>query len=351
MRLKPVRLPLYFMAISSILALSACGRDEDSALLSASKRAVTCGQILSCDAAPTAGIKTGFLSSDPKGTPFHFGKDYYLNESEDQWVIAQFQYGNYFFRKPLVHEQVDIQLLRGCGEGWESLGTAMTSAKGENVNIQKVEDLGGMVFFKIPDAQRLGLGRHRIRLVVSGDQTATELFLEVLPQGARLFVSDVDGTLTTSEIIEGVASVFGTLPPAHPGAADLLTGLTKKGYHPLYLTARSTNLIQRTRDFVRSKKFPGGVVQTSSATTFGISGDKGIAYKTAVLQDYEDRGFSIDYAFGNTKVDATAFANVDILDSHKFFYKFPKYVDYGGGVNHDNYGTLDAVRAAPNLCL
>lgn len=338
------------LVLGTAMTLVACGQANDSSL-SSSKLAPTCGVTPVCDAAPAPGVKTGFLTANPKGTAFHFGKDFYLNETQDQWVIAKFQYGSFLFRKDLVHEEVEVQLLRDCGSSWETLGKAFTSDKGEHVEVMGFSDLGGMIFFKIPTEKRLGLGRHRIRLVVSGDQTATELFLEVLPQGASLFVSDVDGTLTTSELIEGVAGVFGTVPPAHPGASALFTDLTKKGYRPIYLTARATAQVQRTREFISVKKFPAGVVQTSSASTLGLSGVKGVEYKTEALQALEDRGFKIAYAFGNTKVDAEAFANVSISDANKYFFKFDDYVEYGGGVNHSNYATLNDVKAAPNLCL
>lgn len=338
--------------LTSFLTLTACGVADDSSLSQSKVRAVpVCGVTPACDASAPIAAKTGFLTADPDGSAYHFGKDFYLNESEDQWVIGKFQYGNFLLRKPLVHEEVSVQLLRDCGSSWETLGKTFTTAKGEHPEVLRVQDEGGMVFFKIPDSKKLGLGRHRIRLVVSGDQTATELFLEVLPQGSTLFVSDVDGTLTTSELIEGLAAVFGTLPPAHPGASALYNGLTKKGYRPLYLTARSTNMIQRTRDFIFTKKFPAGVIQTSPAGTLGLSGAKGVAYKTEVLQSYEERGFKFAYGFGNTAVDAESFSNASIPDTGKYFYKFPKYSDFGGGVNHDDYSRLDDVAAADNLCI
>ncbi len=351
MRFKHMSLPLVALAFSSLVPLVGFGQSkEDLEPLSTTRSVASCGVALACDAAPPVGTKTGFLTSSPSGSTFHFGKDFYLNETEDQWVIGKFQYGNFLVRSPLVHEEVVIQVLRDCGANWETLGSTMTTAKGEHPEVLSVQDEGGMVFFKIPAAERLGLGRHRLRLQVSGDQSATELFLEILPEGTTLFVSDVDGTLTTSELIEGFSSIIGATPPAHPGAAQLLTGLAKKGYHPLYLTARATSLIGRTREFIKNKKFPAGIIQTSSASIFGISGDKAVAYKTGVLQGLQDRGFRLAYGFGNTKVDAGAFANVDIPDSNKFFFKFPKYSDYGGGQSFDNYENLQTVKDADDLC-
>lgn len=340
------------LALSGLmLTLTACGVASENSETAAEAPAPTCGVTPACDLAPILGKAQGFFTAKPKGDAWHFGKDFFLNETEDQWIIAKFQYGSYLFRSPLVHEQVEIQLSRGCGSAWETLGKVLTTTKGEHPAVLQYEDEGGMVFFKIPEDKRLGLGRHRIRLVVSGDQSATDLFLEVLPQGSSLFVSDVDGTLTTSELIEGVASVFGTLPPAHPGAATLFQGLASKGYRPIYLTARSSNLVARTRGFVTNKKFPEGVVMTTEASTFGLSGDKAVDYKTEILQGLEDRGFKVAYGFGNTKVDAEAFANVNIPDSQKYFFNFKDYSAFGGGASFKDYAGLTAVQGAVNLCL
>lgn len=328
-----------------LTAVSAYGQSSDSLELP------TCGVTPTCDLAPPLKAPEGFLSANPKGKAWHFGKDFYLNETEDQWVIAKFQYGNYILRSPLVHERVEIQVSRGCGNAWESLGEAFTTSKGEHPVTLGYEDEGGMIFFKIPEEQRLGLGRHRIRLTVSGDQSATDIFLEVLPQGSSIFVSDVDGTLTTGEYIQGLASVLGTLPPAHGGAATLLQSLAKKGYRPLYLTARSSNLVARTRDFLSNKKFPQGMVMTSVATTFGYSGSKAVEYKSAVLQSLEAKGFKLTHAFGNSKSDAESFSNANIPEDQKFFYKFDDFDAFGGGTSFKDYTGLREVQNAENLCI
>lgn len=309
--------------------------------------AYTCGVVPACNAAaPRAQAPKGFLGGKPLGKPYHQGHDLFFAEGEDQWVIGQFQYGNTFFKSNLVAEEVKIYALRGCGDAWELLGSAFTSDKRENPPVMGIEDEGGSVYFKIPDEKRLGLGRHRIRLVVSGDQSATELYMEVLPVGTRLVVSDVDGTLTKGELSEAFALLLGKLPSAHPGAADLFQKLVKKGYRPLYLTARAENLLQRTRDFLAKENFPAGIVETSNAKLLGINGDEAIAYKTEALQRLRDRGFVLAYGFGNTDVDDGAFANADIPTSNRFFMKY----DAHAGQTIEDYRDLSGLPSAPNLC-
>ncbi|MBC7659355.1 MAG: hypothetical protein H7249_06575 [Chitinophagaceae bacterium] len=332
-----------FLAFTSFMSLSAVG-------FSQAGTTPACGVSLACNADAPVGESTGFFSSTPQGSAYHYGRDFFLTESEDQWVIARFQYGNVVNRQPLVHEEVQIQLLRDCGSTWENLGRAFTSAPGENTEDMGTDDNGGWVFFKMPESQKFGLGRHRIRLVVSGDQSATELFLEVLPAHSTLFVSDVDGTLTTGEYIDTVAGALHQVAPANPGAAALFRSLVAKGYHPLYLTARASNLTQRTRDFISTKKFPAGVIDTNPNSLLPIAGIFGISFKAGVIQSYIDRGFRFAYGFGNTSVDAGAFAKAQLPDDGKYFFNYPKYTDYGTGTSFTDYTELTEVQNAPNLC-
>ena len=74
--------------------------------------------------------------------------------------------------------------------------------------------------------------------MVQGDLSATELFIEVVPPGTPMFVTDVDGTLTTSENEEAYDFLVDNLPDANPSAPEALSLLASKGYRPMYITAR-----------------------------------------------------------------------------------------------------------------
>src|SRR5262249_43119129 len=145
-----------------------------------------------CDAAPPdPGPKRDWnhtLSSVTAalGSPNHRGRDLFLKPGEDQWVIGKFAYG--VNDKDIHEEEVDIYLLRGCAGPWEKLVTVKTSNDGDNATVEGVEDSGGRVYYKIPPDKALGLGLHRVRLVVAGDLTATELFLEVVEPGTPIFM-------------------------------------------------------------------------------------------------------------------------------------------------------------------
>ena len=124
----------------------------------------------------------------------HRGRDAFYPVGEAQWILGKFSYGPN--DKDLEEEQVDIYLLRNCSGSWEHVGTATTTEEKEHPTVEGVEDTGGRVYFQLPAGKELGIGRHRVRMVVQGDQSAADQFIEVLPKGAAIFVTDMDGTLT-----------------------------------------------------------------------------------------------------------------------------------------------------------
>src|SRR5690606_4516372 len=121
--------------------------------------------------------------------------------------------------KDIVDGNVHIFLDRGCtGEGIE-LGTATTTDDGDHPTGEGVEDSGGRVYFKSPADKALEPGRHRVHLVEDDEWETAEILIDIVPAGAPFFVSDVDGTLTTSENEEAWDFLLDKLPDANPFAA------------------------------------------------------------------------------------------------------------------------------------
>jgi hypothetical protein len=343
------------------LGASACGAgdtgtgDEQDLTLKPTVPGAWCKPIPLCNAAPP---KVGAAQSwnhsiasslvTASGGANHRGRDLFLNPGDTQWIIGKFAYG--VADKDLKDEKVDVYLLRGCGTTWTKLGTATTTAKdGAHATVEGVDDSGGRVYFQVPAGKELAAGRHRVRLVVQGDLSFTDLFIEVVPEGAPIFVSDVDGTLTESENAEFPALLTGTLPKVHPSAAADYQALASKGYHPIYLTARPEWLTARTRELLDKNGFPPGIVHT----TVGITGATGAAaakYKTDELAMLTDKGLLPTYGFGNTASDAQAYesAHITPLD-HRVFYQFDDTVFKGRRIN--DYGdVLSELKALPRLC-
>lgn len=308
-----------------------------------------------CDAAPPdpgEPIPWNRLSSyliAGAGSPNHRGRDLYLTPDDPQWILGKFSYG--LTDKDLKGEQVDVYLLRGCSGAWEFLGSTSTTAEDSaHPEVEGVGDSGGRVFFEIPPAQRLGPGRHRVHLVVRGDLSSTELFIEVVPRGAPVFVSDVDGTLTGTETEEFTSLLVGRLPDVHPHAAAVFHRLVSKGYRPMYLTARPEWLVQRTRDFLDAYGFPPGIVHTTLGLT-GATGRGAVEYKTAELAHLLDaKGIRPAWAFGNTATDAEAYDNAGIMPlTQRVFFRFDDQAH--GGRRIDAYAELLAeIDALPSLC-
>jgi hypothetical protein len=276
----------------------------------------------------------------------HRGRDQLVVEGDPQWVVAKFAYG--LTDKDLEGEDVDVFVLRGCGEAWEHLGTATTTEEhGQHEPVLGVEDNGGRVFFELPKESVLEVGRHRVRLVVRGDHTSTELFIQVVLPTASVFVTDVDGTLTTSEFKEFEELLEGELPEAHHAAADALGALARRGYLPIYLTARPEWLTNRTREFVKRRGFPPGVIHTTTTLT-GALGSAAASFKENELAALDSQGFTPAWAFGNKPSDGDAYEKAGIQPlENRVFYGLD---DTHGGRRIDDYAEIEGELADAPLC-
>lgn len=279
-------------------------------------------------------------------TAYHRGRDQMVIDGDPQWVLGKFTYS--LTDTDLDDEEVDIYAERGCAGAWEKIGTTRTTNSGAHSTVDGVEDDGGRVYFEIPKAKALGPGRHRVRMVVAGDHTATDAIIDVVSKDTPFFVSDVDGTLTEKESAEFPAMLTGTLPDPQPGAADALSALAAKGYRPLYLTARPEWLTGRTREFLAKNGFPAGVIRTTTGLT-GSNGEAARAFKAGELAAMGARGLVPSYAFGNTTSDADAYdaARINPVRNRILL----KLDDPHGGRRIDAYSAfLPEATALPQTC-
>ncbi len=280
-----------------------------------------------------------------QGAPHHRGRDLFVNPGAPQTVIGKLTYG--LADKDLEDEEVDVFVQRDCASGWEKLGTAITTTdEAPHPTVEGVADTGGRIYFEIPPAKHLGPGKHRIRLVVAGDGTSTDLFIDVVPPKTPVFVSDVDGTLTSSENVEFVKLLTGDLPDTHPGAPEALRALAAKGYRPIYLTARPEWLVQRTRDFLDEHGFPPGIVHTSTTFTGAGFGASAASFKTNELAMLAEKGLVPSFGFGNKDSDVSAYATIP--QDHRFLYQLDG--DIAGRRIESYTELLPAFGALPAVC-
>lgn len=234
------------------------------------------------------------------GLANHRGRDAIVVDGQDQVIEAKFAYG--VIDKDLKGEDVLVEV-----EGpstWTEIGIATTS-----LDDGPEEDDGGRARLTIPVERRLPRGRHRVRATVLGDGTWAELYLVVVPKNQGVFISDVDGTLTSSEVAELPAFVAGKLPDAHPHAAEVLRRLAKTGLVPIYLTARPEWLMARTRAFLEANDFPPGIVCTRRDKSGGY-GASAAAFKQTELERIARSDLRVEWAFGNMPSDALAYAAI-----------------------------------------
>lgn len=300
---------------------------------------ITCDPVPSCDVPPPSAGPTldweHFESSlvTASGSERHRGRDMFYNPGDVHWAMAKFAYGPTDW--DLSGERVDAFLLMNCEGDWEPLGPALTTFDGDHPTVEGVEDSGGWVFLQLPMA--LPLGRHRIHWVVRGDDSRADTYIEVVEPGTPIILSDVDGTLTTSEWERLVDFLLDNIPDVNPGAPQALHALVDKGYRPMYLTARPEFLGNRTYEFVEQRGLPPGIIHTTLTTT-GATGAEAVGYKTAELDALAARGLLPVWVFGNTDSDAEAYDNSGILPlHHRIFYQFE---DPFGGRTIDSYYDL-----------
>jgi hypothetical protein len=261
----------------------------------------------------------------------HRGRDLVVVEGEDQWIIGKFAYG--LTDKDLKGEEVDIYVERGCAGRWDKLGSARTTQDGEHAPVFGIEDTGGRIYFQIPQDRQLPLGRHRVRLVVAGDHTTADMLVEVVTKETPMFVSDVDGTLTSSEFVEFKKLLTGKLPDAQPDAAKALTELVARGFHPIYLTARPEWLTHRTREFLADRGFPPGIIHTTTTVT-GAIGGAAAEFKKKELVDLSSKGLNIRWAFGNRPSDDDAYRAASFADFVHFIFLGMKNPRDGQRIDH-----------------
>jgi phosphatidate phosphatase PAH1 len=218
-------------------------------------------------------------------------------------VRGKFAYGT--VSKDLEDERIRV-FLDDC-RGWQALGDATTDADGR---------------IALTVSRELPVGVYDVRLEVLGDASLASGRIWVLPAGTHLVVSDIDGTLTTSdgELMKDVLADFyepilggDFVPEAYPGAAALTQALASRGWVIVYLTGRPYWLTARTQTWLADGGFALGALHTTDSNAEALPTEGGVgAFKAAFLAGLEARGFVLDAAYGNALTDVYAYAAAGI---------------------------------------
>ena len=239
----------------------------------------------------------------------HSSNDAIGTDQEAVNIVGKFSYG--LVLKDLEDEAVEV-FMDDCSGSVRHLGNSLTNENGESNLVLDAQDLPSF-------------GRYKIIHRVSGDGTTVESNLTILPEGTKLFVFDIDGTLTTSDVElwkEIGASTFSIgydQSPREGAAAATRFRHEVQGYHLVYLTGRYFSLTQTTRDWLVSKECAPGTLQLAPTLLDVIPTDAGAGtYKANYLKSLQAKGFHLAGAYGNSGTDIYAYNEAGIVKSQTF---------------------------------
>lgn len=200
---------------------------------------------------------------------------------------------NGLFGTALAGERVSLWTYDEGAAAWASLGETMTDADG------RYQAAAGTA---IPPNGR------PVYAMLEADGSCSEHYNQLLPRGAKVVITDIDGTLTTDD-----AELFTQLgdpdyvPKMKTAAPALIQAWANKGYPIIYMTARSHELRVETRAWLRDQGFPFGAVITANEL-----GDADV-YKSAWgVRMLDTFGWVPVAAYGNADTDITAYENAGI---------------------------------------
>ncbi len=249
-----------------------------------------------CDGVPDAGPTTKFrhFSSKlaSKLSARHRGVDLIATASASVQVIeGDLSYG--VTDKALEDEDVDVFACRASQ--WRPIGSARTDGEGH-------------FRIELTEGDRLPLGTRDLFVSVRGDRTGVSLLGFVANDGAPLAISDVDGTLTSSEAAFGATIVLGLDIGIHDHAAEAFQTVADRGYQPVYLTARSRAWTEVTRAWLAEKGMPRGPLRLSPHTI--LPGGSTVEFKAGTLANLA--GFELAVGNGNRGSDIEAYQQAGV---------------------------------------
>jgi phosphatidate phosphatase PAH1 len=221
-----------------------------------------------------------------------------------------------------------------CG-AWDTLGSSTTNRDGRAM---------------LPNNQMAAPGRFKVSQQMLANGTAITSTVNVLPAGTHVVVFDVDGTLTTDNgqfIRQQLHPEY--VPVAFEAAQAATQAWVAKGYVVLYLSGRPTDSAVQTRTWLDDLGFAKGPTHLTEFPSQVVPSTAGVgAFKKAYIQSLMDKGYVIDYAYGNETTDIYAYAGVG-LSADKIFILGPNAGASGTQPLPNGYtDNLAFIAAAPN---
>lgn len=198
-------------------------------------------------------------------------------------------------------------------------------------------------------------GRNIIKYIVTGRVLGTqeiEASIYLWNYDDKIVISDVDGTITKSDVFGHVLPLIG-MDWSHRGIAELYTSIVKNGYKIIYLTARSIVQSASTREYISSLRqgelsLPEGPIIMSSDRLFASFSREVILrkpeeFKIATLNEIKslfetkDNPQPFFAGFGNRITDTISYKTVGIPDHKIFMIDTTGNIKVYDTLNHKSY--------------
>jgi phosphatidate phosphatase PAH1 len=322
----------YFLVTIAACSESApVGVDPDEASADGKADGVVGMPDVQCTGAPDAGPHRSFRHTKSKlisvlGDTHHRGIDLVVAASSgDQTITGELSYG--VIGKSLEDEDVDVFACRH--RAWTRIGTART-------------DDEGRFALSLEGSDRLPVGMRDMFLSVAGDRTGASFLVVVAPDETPLAVSDIDGTLTSSESA-AIGEIIGISPGIHDGAPEAWASIAAAGAIPIYTTARARHSTGSTREWLAEKGMPRGALRLAPHVL--LPGSATSEYKAGVFDALQEQ-LPIAIGVGNRETDIDAYTHAGLAGS-QIFIKLPEFegevaarLDAGDAIGFAHYDEL-----------
>jgi hypothetical protein len=199
---------------------------------------------------------------------------------------------------PLVGEYVSAWYVDNTAK-WVSLGRAMTGEDGS---------------YDLPSNGYVADNASPVYAMLEADGSCAASYNLLLAPGSKVIVTDIDGTLTTSD--QELITQLGDesyVPMMMTAANTLMQTWAMKGYPIIYLTARANEFRAETSQWLGMENFPIGATITGSNSTDAQ------AYKTVWLERMvNDFGWDVIAGYGNADTDIGAYQAASLPNSEIF---------------------------------
>jgi hypothetical protein len=349
------------VALATVPLLTGCGADESDPA-SAPDPVLTDATSLECPAPgnlPFALESSGFASGDARAVV----EDNPRNKDEAADILGNpggvFGYTNMpvsdaLVGGPLVFAGKKARAPQGAGLNSTPIG-------GEAVSLWHY-DVAGESWNQLDRGTTDAFGAYRFDNAVAIDDPGVPVYsmLEadgscaahygfVLDAGAKVVITDIDGTLTLSDDELLMQIDDGDYVPAEKiAAAQLMNTWADKGYDVVYMTARPHAFRSETRAWLDDLGYPLGPVISANSLVFG---DTAREYKSAwVNRVVNDLGWVVVAAYGNATSDIDAYADAGIPQDITFIIGENAGVSGTVAVDNDDYSAhiADFVETQPD---